>query len=91
MAEKSDGSSIFETPNNFTSYDNQQNEDAVSHLIRRITRLEAVISKPLNIAIERLEATNIECSLPNISTRMLTPQPSQLTGKEQNCVKFAHL
>ncbi len=59
---------MFETPNSSISYD----VDAVSHLIQTISKLEAVISKLLNIDIESLEATNIECSLPNISTRMLT-------------------
>ncbi len=91
MAEKTDNSSIFETSNSSISYGNQQDEDVVSQLIQRITRPEAVIPKLLNIEIESLEATNIECSLPNVSTRMLTLQPSQLTEKEKNCVKFAHL
>ncbi len=90
MAEKTDYSSILETPNSSISYGNQQDKDAVSQLIQRIMRLEAVTSKLVNIGIENLEATYIECSLPNISTRMLTLQPSQLTKKEQNCVKFAH-
>ncbi len=49
MTEKKDCSSIFETPNNSISYDNQQDEDAVSHLIQKISRLVAVI--------ESLEAT----------------------------------
>ncbi len=77
---------MFETPNSSISYDNQQDVDAVSHLIQRISKLEAVISKLLNIDIKSLGATNIECSLPNISTRMLTlekmvhdrVQPSQV-------------
>ncbi len=62
---------MFETPNSSISYDNQQDVDAVSHLIQRISKLEAIISKLLNIDIKSLEATNIECSLPNISTSML--------------------
>ncbi len=63
---------MFETPNSSISYDNQHDVDAVSDLIQTISKLEAVISKLLNIDIESLEATNIECSLPNISTRMQT-------------------
>ncbi len=59
MAEKTDYSSILETPNSSISYGNQQDEDAVSQLIPRITRLEGDISKLLNIEIENLEATNI--------------------------------
>ncbi len=90
MAEKTDNSSIFETPNSSISYGNQQDEDAITQLIQRITRIEAAISKLLNIEIVSLGATNIECSLPNVSTRMLTLQPPQITGKEQNCVTFAH-
>ncbi len=72
MTEKTDCSSIFETPNSSIYYDDQHDEDAVSHLIQIISKLEAVISKLLKIEIESLEATNIECSQPNISTRMLT-------------------
>ncbi len=90
MAEKTDNSSIFEPPNSYISYGNQQDEEAVSQLIQIITRLKAVISKLLKIELESLEAPNIECSLPNVSPRMLTLQPSQLTEREQNCVKFAH-
>ncbi len=71
---------MFETPNSSISYDNLQDVDAVSHLIQRISKLEAVIiSKLLNIAIESLETTNIECSLPNISTRMLTLEKMVMT------------
>ncbi len=90
---------MFETPSSSISYDNLQDVDAVSHLIQRISKLEAVsISKLLNIAIESLETTNIECSLPNISTRMLTlekmvhdrVQPSQFSEKEHSCVKLAN-
>ncbi len=81
---------MFETPNSSISYDNLQDVDAVSHLIQRISKLEAVISKLLNIDIVSLETTNIESSLPNISTRMLTlnkmvhdrVQPSQFTEKK---------
>ncbi len=62
----------------------------VTHLIQRISKLETIISKLLNINIESLEVTNIECSLPNLSTRMLTlekmvhdrAQPSQFIEKE---------
>ncbi len=51
----------------------------------------------LHIGVDSLEATNIECSLPNISTRMPAlenmvqdrVQPSQLTKKKQNGVKLA--
>ncbi len=64
-------SSVFGIPNSSLSNDNQQDENAVFHLIQRITWLDAVISKRLNIEIESLKATNIECSLPLISTRML--------------------
>ncbi len=89
---------MFETPNSSLSYDNQQDEDPVSHLIHRISKLETIISKLVNINIESLEVTNIECSLPNLSTRMLTlekmvhhrVQPSQFNKKEQSCVKQAN-
>ncbi len=89
---------MFETPNSSLSYDNQQDEDLVSHLIQRISKLETIISKFLSIGIESLEVTNIECSLPNISTRMLTlekmvhdrVQPLQFNEKEQSCVKLAN-
>ncbi len=89
---------MFETPNSSLSYNNQQDEDLVSLLIQRISKLETIISKLLNIDIESLEVTNIECSLPNISTRMLTlekmvhdrVQPSQFNEKEQSCVKLAY-
>ncbi len=47
MTEKTDCSSIFETPNSSISYDDQQDEDAVSHLIQIISKLESVISKLL--------------------------------------------
>ncbi len=84
---------MIETPNSSLSYENQQNEDPVSHLIQRTSKLETIISKLLNIV------TNIECSLTNISTRMLSletmvhdrVQPSQFNEKEQNCVKLADL
>ncbi len=89
---------MFETPNSSLSYDNFQDVDAVSHLIQRISKLEAVISNVLNIDIASLETTHIECSLPNISTRVLTlenivhdrVQPSQFTEKEQSCIKLAN-
>ncbi len=89
---------MFETPNSSISYDSQQDVDAVSHLIQRISKLEAVISKLLNIDIKSLEATNIECSLKNISTCMLKlakmvhdrVQPSQFTEKGQSCVRLAN-
>ncbi len=89
---------MFETPNSSLSYDNQQDEDPVSHVIQRISKLETIISKLLKINIESLEVTNIECSLPNISTRMLTlekmvhdrVQLSQFNEKEQSCVKLAN-
>ncbi len=89
---------MFETPNSSISYDNQQDVDEVSHFKQRISKLEAVISKLLNINIESLEATNIECSLPNISTGMWTlekmvherVQSLQFNEKEQNCVKLAN-
>ncbi len=98
MAEKTDSSSMFETPNSSIPYYNFQDVDAVSHLIQRMSKLEAVISHFLNIDIANLETTHIECSLPNISTRMLTlekivhdrVQPSQFTEKEQSCVKLAN-
>ncbi len=63
---------MFETPNSSLSYDNQHDEDPVSHLKQRISKLEAIISKLLNITFESLDVTNIDCSLPNISTRMVT-------------------
>ncbi len=50
---------MFETRNSSLPYGNQQNEDPVSHLIQRISKLETIISKLLNIGIESLEATNI--------------------------------
>ncbi len=98
MTEKTDSSSIFETPNSSLSCANQQDEDPVSHLMQRISKLEAIISKLLNITFESLDVTNIDCSLPNISTRMLTlekmvhdrVQPSQFNEKEQSCVKLAN-
>ncbi len=57
-----------------------------------------IISKLLNINLDSLEVTNIECSLPNLSTRLLTlekmvhdiVQPSQCNEKEQSCVKLAN-
>ncbi len=84
---------MFETPNGTISYNNLLDVDAVSRLIRAV-----IITKLLNIAIESLETTNIECSLPNISTRMLTlekmvhdrVQPSQFTENEQKSVKLAN-
>ncbi len=87
MAEKNGLLIHFWNPLQF--YILQQDEDA-PHILQRISRLEAVISKLLNSEIESLEATNIECSLPNVSIRMRTLKPLQLTEKEQNCVKFAH-
>ncbi len=57
MTEKTDSPSIFETPNNSISYDNLQDVDAVSHHIQRISKLEAVISKLLNIDIVKAELT----------------------------------
>ncbi len=89
---------MFETPNSSLSYDTQQDEDPVSHLMQRKSKLETIISKLLNIDIESLEVTNIECSLPNISTRMLTleeivhdrGQPSHFNEKGQSCVKLAN-
>ncbi len=98
MTEKTGSSFMFETPNSSVSYSNQQDEDPVSHLIQRIQKLETIISKLLNINSESLEVTNIECSLPNLSTRMLTlekmvhdrVQPSQFNEKEQSCVKLAN-
>ncbi len=98
MTEKKGSSSMFETPNSSLSYNNQQDEDPVSHLIQKIQKLETNISKLLNINIERLEVTNIECSLPYLSTRMLTldkmvhdrVKPSQFHEKEQSCVKLAY-
>ncbi len=39
MAEKTDSSSVFESPNSSLSYDNQQYEDPVSHLMQRISKL----------------------------------------------------
>ncbi len=93
-----DSSSMFETPYSFIPHDNLKDVDAVSHLIQSIPKLEAVVSKLLNIGIEILETINIECSLPNLSTRMLTlekmvhdrVQPSQFTENEQNSVKLAN-
>ncbi len=98
MTEKTDSSSMFETPNCSLSYNNHQDEDPVSHLIQRIEKLETIISKLLNINLDSLEVTNIKCSLPNLSTRMLTlekmvhdrVQPSQFNEKEQSCVKLAN-
>ncbi len=89
---------MFETPNSSLSCANQQDEDPVSHLMQRTSKLEAIISKLLNVTFESLEVTNIDCSLPNISTRMLTldkmvhdrVQPSQFNEKMQSCVKLAH-
>ncbi len=72
MTEKTGSSSMFETPNSSLSYNNQQDEDPISHLIQRIQKLETIISKLSNINIVSLEVTNIECSLPNLSTKMLT-------------------
>ncbi len=72
MTEKTGSSSVFETPNSSLSYNSQQDEDPVSHLIQRTQKLEIIIFKLLNINIESLEVTNIEYSLPNLSTRMLT-------------------
>ncbi len=89
---------MFETPNSSLSCANQQDEDPVSHLMQRITKLEAIISNLLNITFESLDVTNIDFSLPNISTRMLRlekmvydrVQPSQFNEKEQSCVKLAN-
>ncbi len=89
---------MFETPNSSLSYDNKQDEDPVSHLIQRISKPETIISQLLNISIESLEVTNIECSLPNLSTTMLTlenmvhdrVQSSQFNEKEQSCVELAN-
>ncbi len=89
---------MFKTLNSSLSYNNQQDEDPVSHLIQTIQKLETIISKVLNIYLESLEVTNIECSLPNLPTRMLTlekmvhdrVQPSQFNEKEQSCVKLAN-
>ncbi len=85
-------------PNSSLSYENQPNEDPVSHLIQRISKPGKIISKLLNIDIESLEVTNIECSLTNISSRMLSletmvhdiVQPSQFNEKEQICVKLGN-
>ncbi len=96
MTEKTDSSSVFETPNSSLSCANHQ--DPVSHLMQRIQKLGTIISKLLNIKHDSLEVTNIECSLPNLSTRMLTlekmvnvrVQPLQLNEKEQSCVKLAN-
>ncbi len=60
MTEKTGSSSIIETPNSSLSHDNEQDEDPISHLIQRISNLETIISKLLNINIESLEVTNIE-------------------------------
>ncbi len=98
MTEKKGSSSMFETPNSSLSYNNQQGEDPVSHLILRIQKLETIISKLLIINIESLEVTNIKCLLPNLSTKMLTlekmvhdrVQPSQFNEKEQSCVNLAN-
>ncbi len=98
MTEKTGSSSMFETPNSSPSYNNQQDEDPVSHLIQRMQKLEAIISKLWNINLDSLEFTNFECSLPNLSTRMLTlekmvhyrVQPSQFNEKEQSCDKLAN-
>ncbi len=79
MTEKTDSSSMFETPNSSISYDNLQDVDAVSRLIQRISKLEAVISKYLIINTQSLETTTIECSLPNISTTMLTLEKMVMT------------
>ncbi len=51
MIEKTDSSSVFETPNSSLYYDNQQDEDPVSHLIQRISKLEAIISKLLKLTL----------------------------------------
>ncbi len=98
MTEKTDSSSVFETPNSSLSCAYRQGEDPVSHLMQRIQKLETIISKLLNINLDSLEVTNIECSIPNLSTRMLTlekmvhvrVQPSQFNEKEQSCVKLAN-
>ncbi len=63
---------MFETPNSYPSYNNQRDEEPVSHLIQRIQKFETIIFTLLNINLDSLEVTNIECSLPYLSTRMLT-------------------
>ncbi len=75
MAEKNGLLIHFWNPQQFfiLQQDNQQDEDA-PYLIQRISRLDAVISKLLNIDIESLEATNIECSLLTLEKMV---QPSE--------------